>query len=217
MSINSWYRSIVEYSRDNTDPKKEREAAIFQAACHVIRRKGFHQARIIDIARRAGISYGLVYHYFRSKSDLFNAIFNEWWTNLFAEMDRLESKYGSIEQRLAGLVDYFFDLYENRPDLLNIFITEFSRSTTNLTPEHLESFKLFFSRTEKLMAEAQSEGTLRDDVRPRYFMYVFFGSLEGLLSAMVFENQPMKSRAQRKRITQGLLEVFFNGARARQG
>jgi AcrR family transcriptional regulator len=207
----------VERSPDNNDPKKERETAIFEAACHVIRHKGFHQARIIDIARKAGISYGLVYHYFRSKSDLFDAIFNEWWTNLFAEMDRLESECDSIERRLTGLVDYFFDLYENRPDLLNIFITEFSRSSANLKPEHLESFKLFFSRTEKIMAEAQSKGELRDDVRPRYFTYVFFGSLEGLLSVMVFENQPMKSGAQRKRISEGLLEVFFNGARAREG
>ena len=51
--------------------KKNKVEAIFEAACRVIREKGYHQARMADIAREAGISYGLVYHYYNSKSDLF--------------------------------------------------------------------------------------------------------------------------------------------------
>jgi AcrR family transcriptional regulator len=58
--------------------KKDKVAVIFDAACAVIREKGFHQARITDISNAANISYGLVYHYFKSKSDLFDAIITEW-------------------------------------------------------------------------------------------------------------------------------------------
>ena len=78
-------------------------------------------------------------------------------------------------------------------------------------------FKRFFDRTERMMAQAQSAGTLRSDIRARYLTYIFLGSLESFLSTMVLEKQPLTGRSQKKRIASGLLEVFFNGASARQG
>jgi AcrR family transcriptional regulator len=65
-------------TQSTANVKKDRVAVIFEAACAVIREKGFHQALIRDIAEAANISYGLVYHYFKSKSDLFDAIITEW-------------------------------------------------------------------------------------------------------------------------------------------
>ena len=102
--------------QSSVDLKKEKEAAIFDAACRVIREKGYHQARITDIAQEAGISYGLVYHYFRSKADLFDSILKEWWGGLFAMMDRLENQFAPVEEKLAGIIGYFLDRYEKRPD-----------------------------------------------------------------------------------------------------
>lgn len=201
----------------NDRGKKDRETAIFEAACTVIRQKGFHQARIDDIARQAGISYGLVYHYYRSKSELFDAICQEWWSGLFSVIDRYENDRTPIREKLSGIVGYFLEMFESRPDLVHIFITEISRSTANLTPERLEYFRQFFDKTERLMIRAQAEGGLRDDVRARYLTYIFLGALEGFVSAMVLENKSPRTEAQRDRIATGLLEVFFNGARPSHG
>jgi TetR/AcrR family fatty acid metabolism transcriptional regulator len=206
----------MPYGQAHVDTKQSREIAIFEAACHVIRNKGFHQARIVDIARQAGISYGLVYHYFRSKAHLFDAILKEWWTSLFEVIDRCEAEPSTTEGKLGVIVDYFLDLYETRPSLMHVFITEISRSSANLTPAHLEYFKVFFKKTEQIMSRGQAEGSLRGDVRARYLTYIFLGALEAFLSAMVLENQPFKGRDQKKRIAEGLLEVFFNGARSNQ-
>jgi len=199
----------------SNDVKRSKEAAIFEAACTVIRDKGFHQARIIDIAREAGISYGLVYHYFSSKADLFDAISKEWWTGLYDTVERCDREYPSIEEKLGAIVNYFMDLYERRPSLVHIFVTEISRSTSNLTPDRLAFFKVFFERIDAIMARAQSEGALRSDLKARYLTYIFFGGLESFISTMVLENQPFRDRDQKERISSGLLEVFFNGARPR--
>lgn len=51
--------------------KDERRDAIFKAALQIFARKGLAAARISDIAAAAGLSYGLVYHYFRDKEELF--------------------------------------------------------------------------------------------------------------------------------------------------
>jgi len=193
--------------------RKDKEAVIFGAACRVIREKGYHQARITDIAQEAGISYGLVYHYFKSKSDLFDAILEEWWTGLFAMMDEWDKNSPGIEERLGATVRYFLDEYEKRPDLVHIFITEISRSSANLTPTRVKWIKLFMDRIESSLAHAQAEEFIRSDIKPRYLMHIFLGAIESFISAMVLENQPLRGRAQKQRISGGLLEVFFNGAR----
>lgn len=197
--------------------KKDKEAIIFESACRVIREKGFHQARITDIAIDAGISYGLVYHYFKSKGDLFDAILREWWGGLFRMMEQSDLSYALVEEKLGAIVNYFLDQYERRPDLVHIFITEISRSTANLTPDRVQWFKDFMNRTEAIIERAQGEHTLRSDIRARYLTYFFLGALESFISAMVVENQPLKGRSQKQRIAAGLLEVFLNGARPATG
>ena len=193
--------------------RKDKEEVIFTAACRVIREKGYHQARITDIAQEAGISYGLVYHYFKSKSDLFDAILEEWWTGLFAMMDEWDNNATTIEEKLSATVKYLLDEYERRPDLVHIFVTEISRSSANLTPIRLKWIKLFMGRIEQTIADAQADKVLRQDVKARYLTHIFLGAVEGFISAMVLENQPLKGRTQKKRITVGLMEVFLNGAR----
>ena len=200
---------------EDNQAKKLREEAIFDAACQVIREKGFHKARMADIAQAAGISYGLVYHYFKSKSDLYDTLIEEWWRGLDETTDRLLEQDLSVEERLAGIVGYFLDQYEERPDLVHLFITEFSRSTANLTPERLDRFKNMFSVTEDMISRGQSEGTVRADLRARYLSYFFLGSLEALLSTMVLEEQRIKSREQKERLAEAVLTMFFEGARPR--
>jgi TetR/AcrR family fatty acid metabolism transcriptional regulator len=193
--------------------RKDKEAIIFDAACRVIRKKGFHQARITDIAQDAGISYGLVYHYFKSKTQLFDVILAEWWNGLFAKMDECEATFQRVEDKLGALVAYFLDQYEKRPDLVHIFITEISRSSTNLTPPRLVYFKSFMDRVEAMISQAQAEQAVRTDIKPRYLTYIFLGAVETFVSTMVLENHPLRGKNQKQRIAKSLLTVFFYGAR----
>ncbi len=52
---------------------EDRREKIVQAAMRVFARKGFDRATNKDIAREAGITPGLIYHYFKSKQDLLRA------------------------------------------------------------------------------------------------------------------------------------------------
>jgi TetR/AcrR family fatty acid metabolism transcriptional regulator len=195
------------------DSRKDKETVILDAACRVFREKGFHQARITDIAQAAGISYGLVYHYFTSKADLFDAILKEWWTGLFDLMEKWDSDAANVEVQLSALVTYFLEQYQKKPDLVHIFITEISRSAANLTPSRVNWFKMFLSRTEKIMSVGQAGNILRTDIKARYLTYIFLGAIESFVSAMVLENQPLRSKAQKQRIAIGLMQVFMNGAK----
>ncbi len=193
--------------------KESKQEAIFRAALKVIKKRGFHKARMADIAAEAGTSYGLVYHYFASKEDLFDAIQERWWGRLFELMKNLAGTPLSVPEKLARIIDYFLGTYYENPELANIFITEISRSTTNLTPDRLAHFKDFMEMTQEVIKEGQAQGLLRDDFPSRYLTYIFLGALETFVSAMVLVDQKFKDNRQKDRVAKAILEVFLNGAK----
>jgi len=198
--------------RNGDEIKKEKQSVIFDAALKVIKEKGFHQARISDIAEEAGISYGLVYHYFKSKEDLCYEILHQWWTNLYHLLENIKKSRNDFHPKLRGLILYFLNTYQQKPDLMNIFITQISRSTNNLTKTRLDHFKKFIGLTEAIMMQGQKKGALRSDFEGRYLTYIFLGVLETFLSIMVLGNQKIKNDQQKERIADSILEVFLNGA-----
>jgi AcrR family transcriptional regulator len=56
------------------EEKSQRRDEIMAAAKEVFARKGFHATTIADIAKQAGLAYGLIYWYFESKDELFHAL-----------------------------------------------------------------------------------------------------------------------------------------------
>ena len=58
-----------------TEIMSDKKELILEAALKVFSEKGFHNAKVEEIAATAGIGKGTVYEYFRSKKDLFQEIF----------------------------------------------------------------------------------------------------------------------------------------------
>ena len=54
--------------------KEDRPREITAAAFDVFAEKGYAAARVEEVARRAGVSKGLMYRYFNTKEDLFKAV-----------------------------------------------------------------------------------------------------------------------------------------------
>jgi len=196
--------------------RKDKESIILDAALRVIKQNGFHKSRMSDIAKEAGISYGLVYHYFNNKEDLFDAILKRWWDGLFGLMEGISESANDVQEKLRQIIDYFLDTYQRAPELVNIFITEISRSTTNLNSYRLDHFKKSMSLTEEVLAEGQKKKLLRADIKARYLTFMFLGAVETFLSTMVLVDQKIKGDAQKERIATSILEVFLNGASTRE-
>lgn len=58
----------------NQQIRDERREQILHAALEIFARKGPGASRVSDIANLAGLSHGLVYHYFRSKDEIFTEL-----------------------------------------------------------------------------------------------------------------------------------------------
>jgi AcrR family transcriptional regulator len=71
--------------------KEDRPAEITEAAMQTFADKGYAATRVEDVARRAGVSKGLLYLYFRTKEELFKAVIRSFVS------PRLDALSGSIE------------------------------------------------------------------------------------------------------------------------
>jgi len=54
---------------------KDKRTTIFQAALELIAERGFHGAPMSLVAQRAGVSAGIIYHYFASKEELIHELY----------------------------------------------------------------------------------------------------------------------------------------------
>lgn len=56
---------------------KDKQTTILQAALELIAERGFHGAPMSLVAQRAGVSAGIIYHYFDSKEALIHALYRQ--------------------------------------------------------------------------------------------------------------------------------------------
>ena len=74
---------------------------ILDAAVRVFARQGFHTCRVSDIADEAGVAYGLVYHYFKSKDEVLDTLFLERWDILLDAIRETDAQDIPADQKLG--------------------------------------------------------------------------------------------------------------------
>ena len=70
--------------------QEDKRRLLLDAAVKVFAHKGYHASRVGDIAEKAGVAYGLVYHYFESKEDVLRSVFRETWRALIATIKSVD-------------------------------------------------------------------------------------------------------------------------------
>ena len=92
---------------------------ILQAAAAEFRLRGFHGAGMREIAARAGMATGNLYHYFRNKVDILVWCQKDAMSRLSGELQAIQSQGGGADDRLfAALVHHVVCLNEETPGSL---------------------------------------------------------------------------------------------------
>jgi AcrR family transcriptional regulator len=83
--------------------KEDRPAEITDAAMAAFAEKGYAATRVEEVAKRAGVSKGLLYLYFKTKEDLFKAVIRNFVSpRLDALIGNIEDSDLTAEQFLRG-------------------------------------------------------------------------------------------------------------------
>ncbi len=176
----------------------ETRARLVDAAKHVFEDHGFLEARISDIAERAGLSHGSFYHYFESKEEVFLEV-------AVAQEDRLSldtvvdsglldrSVHANVRERVRESNRRYLADYRDEARIMGV-IEEVCRYNESVRKVRFERFRHYCQRTERVIRRMQAQGLAETSLDAEFAAQA--------LSAMV-------TRTAEMWFVQGLLDCSF--------
>ncbi len=195
------------------EPEKRR--AILHAAVRVFAEKGYHGCRIADVARAAGVAYGLVYHYFRNKEALLEKVFEEQWALFLAAVRAIAEGPGSAGERLAGVCRFSVDVLKTAPAAVRVLMLEVARTPNSLRAgTNRQTFEDALGVIAGMVREGQAAGELRAGLDPLVAAAGLLGALEMSLTILVLDLLPSGSEAEVERAKEQVVDLVLHGLRA---
>ena len=188
--------------------KGDKRTLIRDAAVQVFAEKGFHNARVSDVAERAGVADGTIYLYYRNKEDLLLSIFEDAMETL---REGLLERLGAVNDPLEGVrvfAQFHFEQVRDHravAEVLHVHLRGSNKFFKDYRPEKLWAYLKVFA---DLVTRGQEMGVIREDVNPFIQMWCFFGALDELGMQWVLSR---KKKFDLEPAAEQVAELFIRG------
>ncbi len=185
--------------------------AILESAEAVFAERGFHAARIQDIAKRAGVGVGTVYNHFEQKEDVFRALIDERTEGMLATLAPHTADAtrfaAALEARIGRLLGYV----EQHRGLFQIVMTlglsadsddEAAKELCGKSVKRIERMRAAFRE----IVEAGIESGDLDANDPADLAAFLAGSIRSLIFPHLLAGAPLVPRAPL------IVALFLGGA-----
>lgn len=166
----------------NAKIRDTRRETILDAALGVFAERGLKRATVSDIARAAGMSHGLLYHYFASKDALVEALFDANMERMRAIMAVALDGEGPVLPRMERACELMLAQADEHSDLA-LFVTQtmVSRALPDAMRKKMEqSGRQALDQLASLIAEGQANGEIADDASPQSLATAVAALVRGL-------------------------------------
>jgi TetR/AcrR family transcriptional regulator len=155
--------STAERRRAVRDPAASQQA-LLRAGRAVFARKGLAGARVAEIAAAARLNKQLVYHYFGSKEQLYQAVLESVYAEIRAGEQALSLQDLAPQQALARLAGFSFDYLSENPDFIALLNDENGYGGLHL--RRSQALSAMHSPLIKLIAHTLRAGVAEGCFRP---------------------------------------------------
>lgn len=165
--------------------REERRRALAVAATEVFAEKGYAGARIVDVAERAGVGKGTVYEYFRSKEELFFAVFELMCHEEHARLGAVMGQDAPAVERLGSLVRSLVADAVGQVELYGVTFELWSGCSHEVYGERLRTafadlYRDFRGHLAELIREGQAAGEIRAGLDPQGLAAAVVGAIDAL-------------------------------------
>jgi TetR/AcrR family transcriptional regulator, fatty acid metabolism regulator protein len=178
--------SFNPMARRRTDDKRQR---ILQAAVKVFARKGYHRAKVSEIARRADVADGTIYLYFRSKEDILVSLFDEVMAEHLAAGRQEVKAVEGAPARLQAIARHHLRLLGGNRDLAVVFQVELRQSTQFMERFTASWLNDYFQLIDEVIAQGQREGSLRAELPRKVLAKALFGTLDEMVTSWILSRK----------------------------
>lgn len=164
---------------DSTQTSRVR---LLEAGKMLFARHGFEQASTAIIAREAGTSESQLVRYYKTKAGLLEAIFNESWTYLNAEIQRVVVAAADAREALASVLHCITGAFGRDPDLAYLLLFEGRRIRGGGTEIFLsKGFLEFENLLRVLIHRGKRDGTFRPVASDDAIASALLGATEAMI------------------------------------
>jgi AcrR family transcriptional regulator len=116
--------------------ENEKEDRIVNAASKVFAKNGYQNASTNEIVKEAGISKGLLFHYFTSKKDLYLTLYHH-LTDLFLDKiyEQIDWEQKDIFLTLRQVALVKFELFKKYPEMINFLTRAYNEDSKDVVEE----------------------------------------------------------------------------------
>ncbi|MBJ19372.1 MAG: hypothetical protein CL933_08095 [Deltaproteobacteria bacterium] len=161
---------------------------VLDAAERVFGRGGFHNAKMQDVAREAGISLNTLYGTFSSKRDVFEALHEMRGSEFLGQVSAALAEPGNARESLHRGIIAFVDYLIRHPDYFRVDLRE-GRSWAIGDVEASPAFQAGIANWTDLVRRGVSEGLFYDE-DPSVMAVTAFGVMQIQLAAWLAKPEP---------------------------
>jgi len=173
------------------EQKEKRRIEILTAALNLFIRKGYAATKTLDISREAGISEGLLFHYFETKEKLYEELIRIGISgpqSLFSDIDEEPLEF------FRTAAKKIFHYIETMPFVAKMFVLMKQAGCNDAVPESVKKMIAgvdYFTPSMEKIKNGQMNGTIREG-DPAALVFAFWGSVQGIAEhAALFPGSPV--------------------------
>lgn len=168
--------------------KDERRNQILLSALKSFTKNGFSATKMSDIANDTGISYGLVYHYFKSKDEIYTELIKHAIGSLGNVIEEIQAAVDAPIEQIRRIAARVFDSVESREAPGYYYVLMMNAITCEATPvsasDIIRESVNRLTMLKDIIARGQELGQIREG-DPMELAVTCFSAILGLASLKV--------------------------------
>ena len=185
-----------------------RKRQITRAAYEIIAEKGYNNFTMMDIAKRAGVSSGLIHHYFKDKENMLVTLLREMQQNIRQSLERSIEPVADPRKKLEIFMDQAFGLVENEKEYIYVTFDFLTQIKFNERMQRILS-KLYrgYRETIVMILKEGKDTGIFNEVDEHYVATVFVALLLGLEQQYIIDSTAFLYREYTTRIKNYIFDM----------
>ena len=191
----------------------DKHQRILDAAVQVIAEHGFFNARVSEIASRAGVADGTVYLYFKNKDHILREAIDTAFRSFFDRAKQEIQTVSSARMQLELLARLHLETLAAHRNLAIVMQTEVRQSARFIAEFSHQHLVDYLNLVREVIRLGQEQGLFRQDISDRLVAHCMFGALDEMVSSWVFTGRPFDP----DKIASAVMNLIFSGIETSRG